>query len=67
MTFKQREQGNGVKKGNVSEISLLPHQTQAIKDTTRHIVTYIYDQSHAFLVEYVADPTKDMFQVQIFF
>lgn len=65
MTFKRREHGNGVKKDNISEISSLPHQTQAIKDTNRHIVTYIYDQSKAFLVEYVQDSTKDMFQVNI--
>lgn len=66
MVFKRREQASGVKKGNIVEIKASPKQSQAVQDTTRHVVSYSYNKSHTVLVEYVPDHTKDMFQVCFF-
>lgn len=39
---------------------------QAVLDKNRHVVSYSYGKNQTVLVEYVADPFKDMFQVRSF-
>lgn len=76
-TLKKRDIGNGIKKSNAVTITapskhapvgnmhpLSINHLQAVKDSTRHIVSYEYHKSHTVLVEYTGDSTKDMFQVR---
>lgn len=66
MVFQRRAESNGVKKGRISEISA-PPRSQAVQDSNRHTVSYVYDRSHTVLVEYLPDAQKDMFQVYSLF
>lgn len=63
MVLKKRFTGNGIKRGHASAINIPPLQTQAVLDSTRHVVSFSYDRTHTVLVEYVPDPSKDMFQI----
>uniref|UniRef100_A0A7E5A0E6 Protein pellino n=1 Tax=Panagrellus redivivus TaxID=6233 RepID=A0A7E5A0E6_PANRE len=63
MTVRRRDVPNGVKKGGVVAIQAPPSQSSAVQDVTRHVVSYSYNKEHTVLVEYLADPTKDLFQV----
>jgi hypothetical protein len=62
MSLNQRQVGNGIKKGQSTEITVNPKQAPVVQDNTRHVVSYVH-KSHTVLVEYVSDPGKDMFQV----
>uniref|UniRef100_A0A0N5ANV5 Protein pellino n=1 Tax=Syphacia muris TaxID=451379 RepID=A0A0N5ANV5_9BILA len=63
MLVCKRKVGNGIKKGCSSSIKGPPRQNQAVKDSTRHIVSYSYNRTHTVLVEFVPDASKDMFQI----
>jgi pellino protein len=63
MVIKKKDIGNGVKKGKMISIQAPPSQSTAVQDSSRHVVSYSYNKQHTVLVEYVNDPTKDMFQV----
>lgn len=64
MTLKQRQVGNGIKKGQSVEITANPKQAPLVQDSTKHVVSYVH-KSHTVLVEYLLDSGKDMFQVVI--
>uniref|UniRef100_A0A914ZRH2 Protein pellino n=1 Tax=Parascaris univalens TaxID=6257 RepID=A0A914ZRH2_PARUN len=63
MAVTKRAVGNGIKKGTSSSFNVPPRQTEAVLDSSRHVVSYSYNRTHTVLVEYVPDPAKDMFQV----
>uniref|UniRef100_A0A1I7RTT7 Gelsolin-like domain-containing protein n=1 Tax=Bursaphelenchus xylophilus TaxID=6326 RepID=A0A1I7RTT7_BURXY len=63
MTFRVREQANGIKKAGISETKQNPLQNDAVKDSSKHVVSYLYYKGHAVLVEYEIDQAKDMFQI----
>ncbi|MFH4974894.1 hypothetical protein AB6A40_001603 [Gnathostoma spinigerum] len=63
MALFKKPVGNGIKKGESSAVRVPPLQTEAVMDTTRHVVSYSYNRNHTILVEYIPDPTKDMFQI----
>jgi hypothetical protein len=62
MALNQRPTGNGIKKGQSTEITGNLKQSQAVQDASRHTVSYMH-KGHAVLVEYLQDPGKDLFQV----
>ena len=66
MYFKRRLEPNGIKKGSVVKLSgnaAVNFKSRALKDSNRHTVAYGYGKGGTVVVEYVLDPTKDMFQV----
>ncbi|VDK20751.1 unnamed protein product [Anisakis simplex] len=63
MALTRRAMGNGIKKGASKSVNIPPRQTEAVLDSSRHVVSYSYHRTHAVIVEYTPDPSKDMFQV----
>ncbi|VDN25502.1 unnamed protein product [Gongylonema pulchrum] len=74
MLLRKRLMGNGIKKARSSLVNVPPSQSQvrctsskfvirAVRDTSRHVVSFSYNRNHTVLVEYAPDPSKDMFQV----
>ncbi|KAI6213643.1 hypothetical protein M3Y94_00174300 [Aphelenchoides besseyi] len=63
MALKQREQSNGIQKGGSVDFTANVKHAPLVQDSTRHVVSYSYNKSHSVLVEYLNDPTKDMFQI----
>ncbi|KAK6056345.1 hypothetical protein COOONC_06149 [Cooperia oncophora] len=63
MALMRRKAGNGIKKGSVSQVNVAAKDAPAVQDKTRHVVSYSYSKNQTVLVEYVADPFKDMFQI----
>ncbi|VDP09105.1 unnamed protein product [Heligmosomoides polygyrus] len=63
MTLTRRKTGNGIKKGSVSQVNVAAKDAPAVLDKNRHVVSYSYSKNQTVLVEYVADPFKDMFQI----
>ncbi|VDO57993.1 unnamed protein product [Haemonchus placei] len=61
MALMRRKVGNGIKKGSVSQVNVAAKD--AVLDRNRHVVSYSYSKNQTVLVEYVADPFKDMFQI----
>lgn len=62
MFFKKRAEPNGIKKGAVMKLNACASQA-LIGDSSRHTVSYSYGRHGTVLVEYVSDPSKDMFQI----
>lgn len=63
MFFKRREEPNGIRKGSSVTLNQPASEAQAVRDSTRHTVSFAYGKSSTVLVEYLSDPTRDMFQV----
>ncbi|KAK5981402.1 E3 ubiquitin-protein ligase pellino [Trichostrongylus colubriformis] len=63
MALMRRKAGNGIKKGSVSQVNVAAKDAPAVLDKNRHVVSYSYSKNQTVLVEYVADPFKDMFQI----
>ncbi|KAK6019253.1 Pellino, partial [Ostertagia ostertagi] len=63
MALMRRKAGNGIKKGSISQVNVAAKDAPAVQDKTRHVVSYSYSKNQTVLVEYVADPFKDMFQI----
>ncbi|CAD5225881.1 unnamed protein product [Bursaphelenchus okinawaensis] len=63
LSFRVRDQPNGIKKSGVSETKQNPLHNDAVKDSSKHVVSYLYYKGHAVLVEYEIDQQKDMFQI----
>uniref|UniRef100_A0A1I7XVL9 Pellino n=1 Tax=Heterorhabditis bacteriophora TaxID=37862 RepID=A0A1I7XVL9_HETBA len=62
MILIRRKQGNGIKKGSVSQVNVAAKDAPAVLDSSRHVVSYSYGKHQTVLVEYILDPNKDMFQ-----
>uniref|UniRef100_A0A914EFH5 Pellino n=1 Tax=Acrobeloides nanus TaxID=290746 RepID=A0A914EFH5_9BILA len=63
MILRKHDVGNGIKKSSAVTITAPSKHAPAVKDSTKHTVSYEYHKSHTVLVEYAADSTKDMFQI----
>ncbi|EPB66785.1 hypothetical protein ANCCEY_14122 [Ancylostoma ceylanicum] len=63
MALMRRKNGNGIKKGSVTQVNIAAKDAPAVLDKNRHVVSYSYGKNQTVLVEYVADPFKDMFQL----
>ncbi|KAL3101262.1 hypothetical protein niasHT_028018 [Heterodera trifolii] len=63
MFFKRRKEPNGIRKGSAMTLSRGANEAPAVKDATRHTVSYSYGKSGTVLVEYLPDSSRDMFQV----
>ncbi|RCN43660.1 Pellino [Ancylostoma caninum] len=63
MALMRRKNGNGIKKGSVTQVNIAAKDAPAVLDKNRHVVSYSYGKNQTVLVEYVADPFKDMFQI----
>uniref|UniRef100_A0A914HIW9 Pellino n=1 Tax=Globodera rostochiensis TaxID=31243 RepID=A0A914HIW9_GLORO len=63
MFFNRRKESNGIRKGSVMTISKAANEAPAVKDSTRHTVSYSYGKSGTVLVEYLPDSSRDMFQI----
>ncbi|CAK5024509.1 unnamed protein product [Meloidogyne enterolobii] len=65
MFFKRRLEPNGIKKGSVTKLSgtAAANKANALRDSNRHTVAFGYGKNGTVVVEYLLDPTKDMFQI----
>ncbi|CAK5026042.1 unnamed protein product [Meloidogyne enterolobii] len=65
MFFKRRLEPNGIKKGSVTKLSgtAAANKAKALRDSNRHTVAFGYGKNGTVVVEYLLDPTKDMFQI----
>jgi pellino protein len=67
MFFKRRLEPNGIKKGSIVKLtgnsSAVTSKAKSLRDSNMHTVSFGYGKNGTYIVEYLLDPTKDMFQI----